>query len=412
MAVTVLSDVFDPTLLTDTVQSRMAQQNVFKDSLFIASGAAIVVPSFTGGKSTLGQTIDIPYFGGVGTFQENVADGAAAVPRAPAMTSEQATVTRDTLAFEITAWAQSSASDDPYEDATDSLMMSLSQQMDKRCVDAAAAAGALTSTTTGALNYNKVIDGKARFRDDKRDIVAMIIHSETERDLLKEADADGRPLLIPSQNDGGFSTFAGIPVGVSNRVPVTGSSMGAVTSTGATPPVVTLAGTPSDAWDLHIDIVTGGLSDGTATFQFSTDDGTTVGGVHVVPSGGGAFILDESPQAATAANSRADSLVGINGSTGITATFANGTYSADNIYRAEANMTLTSLIVQRGAVAWWFNQALLRFLTDEDILSHTDIAAMHLYGVAKRYRRRVGGERTGVLSLVHGSGTYNGTLDD
>ncbi len=414
MARSTVNDYFNPDLLSDTIASKLAQKNALHMSALASTGAAIVRPNFTGGRGQLGQTIDIPYFGGVGTFQRNIADGTAATPRAPQGTSEQATVIRDTLAYEMTAWAQSSASADPYSDAADSVMQSLSRVVDDNIVDAASAAGMLvTPTTTDALNYDGVVDGQSKFRDNgRRDIVAMVIHSEAERDLRKEADSEGRPLLVSAQSADDFDRIAGVPVTVSNNVPKTGSLMGAVTSDGTTPPVVTLAGEPEDSWDLKIECVVGGLSNGTATFRFSTDDGTTWSAPHVIPSGGGAFVLDESPQAATPANAQPDSLVGNNGSTGITATFANGTYNADNVYRAEANMVLTSMLVQRGAIAFWFNQALLRMLTDTDILTHSDIAAMHLYSASKRYRRRVGGTQTGVVGIVHGCNKYNGTLDD
>lgn len=412
MARTTIDETFNPVLLSDTIASKIAQKNALHMSALTATGAAIVRPNFTGGRGQLGHFIDVPYFGGVGTFERNVSDGAAATPRAPEMTSEQAEVIRDTLSFEMTAWAQSSASADPYEDAANSVIAQLSRVMDNNIVDAASAAGMLTSTTSGALDYDKVIDGQSKFRDDGRnDIVAMIIHSEAERDLRKESDSTGRPLLVTSQNDDDFLRFAGVPVVVSNRVPVTGSTMGTVTEAGTSPPDLTLAGTPEDAWDLVVECVVGGSSDGTATFRFSTDGGDTFGATHIIPSGGGAFVLDESPQAATAANAQPDSLVGNNGSTGITATFTNGTYNADNVYTAQADMTLTSLLVQRGAIAFWFNAALLQMLTDTDILRHTDIAAMHLYSASLRYRRRVGGTRTGVVGIVHGSSRYDGTLE-
>ncbi len=410
MSRSVVEDGFNPQIFTETMQSRLAQKNALNASMLVATGAAVVRPTLNAGSSNLGQLIDLPYFGGVGLFQENVADGVAAVPRRPKMTSEQAVVTRDTLSFEMTRWHQAAASADPYANAVDSVMQALSKQVDKRLVDAANAAGVLTAVNTGAtITYDMVVDAKARFRDEQEDIVAMVVHSEAMRDMLLLKDADGRPLLVPSQNEGEFDRFVGIPVGVSNQVPVTGSVMGAVVPTGGGP-TVTLAGVPSDAWDLKFEILTTGALDA-ATFRWSTDDGSTWSEPFVVTTA--AVVLDESPQAAVEANRAPDSLVGINGATGITATFAAGTYTAGtHFYRSEANMTVSSLILKRGALAWWFNQSLLGLQTDKDILVDSDIAAMHLYAVSKRFRRRMGGTQTGVISITHDVSAYDGIVDN
>ncbi len=85
---------------------------------------------------------------------------------------------------------------------------------------------------------------------------------------------------------------------------------------------------------------------------------------------------------------------------------------SDNVYRAEANLAVSSLLLKRGSIAWWWNREAMRMLTDQDILRDTDLAAMHLYGVAHRYRRRPGGTMTGVISIKHAVAQYDGTLDN
>lgn len=81
-----------------------------------------------------------------------------------------------------------------------------------------------------------------------------------------------------------------------------------VTSTGTTPPAVTLTGAPIDFYDVRVDIILGGAR-GTATFQYSLNGGTSYNGVDIL----------------TAAT------YDIPG-TGITLNFATGTYNADNLY--------------------------------------------------------------------------------
>ena len=96
-----------------------------------------------------------------------------------------------------------------------------------------------------------------------------------------------------------------------------------------------------------------------------------------------------------------DSLVGVNGATGITATFSAGTYNADNQYTASSSNKFASLLLKRNALAFWYNRDALRLQTDRDILADTDIGAHHLYYAAHLYRRHRGGTTPGVCKLVH-----------
>lgn len=83
-----------------------------------------------------------------------------------------------------------------------------------------------------------------------------------------------------------------------------------VTSSGTTPPTVTLTGVPNDDYEFVIDIDTGG-SRGTATFTWSSDGGATT----------------------SSAVLTAETVV--LGSTGITVGFSVGTYATDNQYTSD-----------------------------------------------------------------------------
>lgn len=83
----------------------------------------------------------------------------------------------------------------------------------------------------------------------------------------------------------------------------------AVTSAGTTPPVVTIAGSAADYFDLRIEITTAGTL-GTSRFRYSLDGGITYSQIR-----------------ATAASH-------LMAGTGITITFPAGTYAADNVYTA------------------------------------------------------------------------------
>jgi hypothetical protein len=158
---------------------------------------------------------------------------------------------------------------------------------------------------------------------------------------------------------------------------------------------ITLTGTPLGPFNLKIVTVTTGTQT-TGTFKFSTDGGQTYSA--------------NLTRAATVVltDTAKDSTVGVNGATGITAAFASGTYTADESYTSTANFKTTSLIVQKGALAFWYNRAAMALQTDKDILKDNDVAAMHMYRVAHMYRRRVGGSLPGVVAITHNVRNYIG----
>jgi hypothetical protein len=61
--------------------------------------------------------------------------------------------------------------------------------------------------------------------------------------------------------------------------------------------------------------------------------------------------------------------------------------------------TYDSLIVKRSALAFWYQEA-PRVLTDQDVLADTDVAAIHLYWAAHRYKRTPGFTLPGVVQIV------------
>ena len=89
------------------------------------------------------------------------------------------------------------------------------------------------------------------------------------------------------------------------------------------------------------------------------------------------------------------------GDTGLTAQFAQAPYAADNVFTAEALVRQTTLMLKRGSLAYWYNRAALTLQTDRDILADADVAAMHLYHVAHRYRRMPARRKPGVVAIRH-----------
>ena len=166
--------------------------------------------------------------------------------------------------------------------------------------------------------------------------------------------------------------------------------MGSVTSSGTTPPVATLAGTPLGPWRLAIDCT---LSHASATtIKFSTDGGNTWSA---------AIAAADDAVAVPLIDTAADSLVGVNGRTGITVAFASGTFNADNAWTANAVIKSTSLLLKKRALTFYYSSGNLSLLQDRNILKHAEFAAMHLYSVAHRYKRVATGTKPGVCPIIH-----------
>jgi hypothetical protein len=393
MAKTTKANVVIPELWDEALQGVFAQASAFGGANLSKIGAAVARGDFPGGNGDIGDTIKVPYFGVIGDFAAISTDGDAITPSALSHSSESATVAHAGLAIEVSRWARSSAGADIYQEGARQLMISAERFMDRKLIDAAVATTLVkdvySATSPRTLDYDLMVDGKLKFKDEQEDVVGLMVHSKVLGDLLKLKDGAGRPMLTPSMNDGDFARFLGLPVAVSDHLrPASGSAMSAVTSSGTSPPTITLSGTPLGQFDLVIDCVVGGAL-ATWTLRFSTDGGNTWSATMA------------SAASVPLTDTATDSLVGVNGATGITAAIAAGTANADNQYTASSVNKYTSLLVKRNALAFWYNRDALKLQTDRDILADTDIGAHHLYYAAHMYRRHRGGTTPGVCKLVH-----------
>jgi hypothetical protein len=388
---------FDVQVFTDIVQGEFAGKDALVGNSPLASSGAIMVSGEmpVGGPGWVGTDIRVPYFGSLGEFSD-VNEDVASVPQTLSTTNETATIGHSALSFEVTTWAQNSSvpGGDPYKECARQIVRAAARKMDSLCITAAATTPLVndlySATTPVVMDWDAVVDSCAKWGDENIDAVGMVVHSRVEAGLRKLRDDNGRPLLLDSMATGSrVRTFQGIPLIVSDRVPLTSSTMTAVTSTGTSPPVATITGTPTGPWNLQIDCNLGGAH-ATATVRFSTDGGNTWSATLTTLGVGVALPLIDTAK---------DSLVGNNGTTGLSVAFAAGTFNADNLYVSNAILKATSLIFQPGAMAFWFNRSLMSLQTDKDILKDNDVAAMHMYRVAHLYRRRRGGTKPGVVAV-------------
>lgn len=395
MAVTQSTDIFVPEILTETVRGKLRGKNALMGSVLVSSGAITVSGTMSeSGKSAIGRTIRFPYFGRIGHF-ETLTESQSPTPKKINEAYEDATVGRSSIAFEVSRWSRGASAvrgdRDPYDESSDQVLEEVQYEIDRLMLAAGSGSPLLanhySATVPSYMNYSQMVTDKAvKLGDEQGDgIVAMGVHSLVLADMANEKDSTGRPLLtLPV--DGSVIRIAGVPVVQSDRMPLTGSTMGTVTSTGTNPPGVTLSGTPTGPWNLVVDIVGAGAV-GTATFRFSTDGGSTWSATLTTAA------------SVELTDTATDSLVGVNGETGITCAFTTGTHAADTVYSSTANLCVESQIWMRDSGGFWYNEQAMGLKTDEDILEDTDIAAMHMYRAAHVYRRRRGGSRPGVLRI-------------
>lgn len=137
---------------------------------------------------------------------------------------------------------------------------------------------------------------------------------ESARQLADQQGATGRfpQTEVFSYLNRGIAEFWDILIATKGwpYVGLTYFVFGTVSATGTTPPTVTVSGNPNDSYTLLIEILVGGTL-GVATFQWSINSGAT-------------WISGTTAASVTLGN------------TGITASFAAGTYNADNAYQAVA----------------------------------------------------------------------------
>lgn len=402
MTITVATDVISPIALTDAVQGRFSQRNALMGSALTQSGAIVVEPTFPGqGPEVIGQTVQMPFFGRMPKFVLN-ADGSSITPSKLGMTSETATVVRYSEAFQGSRWARSSPVGDPYAEAARQMELRAQQCMEDQIIASAATSPLsvdISALATDVLTYDVLVWALAEaLGEDYTAGAAIVAHPLTLAGLATQRDAAGN-LQLTNAAEGGVPRLFGIPLIGSARTPKTSSAMGSVTEAGTTPPDMTITGTPLDAFKkLVVECQVGGAHE-TATIRFSTDGGVTWSADLTTAAQDVALALTDTAT---------DSLVGVDGATGLSVAFGAGTFNADNSWYAYTNFVTETQVYLPGAGAFWYNRNALMLETDKDILDDTTISAMHLYGVAHTYRRRAEGHTPGVVRIKHKVRGYRG----
>jgi hypothetical protein len=389
MAVSTKAQWIIPEILTTAVRGAFAGKNAFIDSAAVAAGLVVVNDTFdVSDSSRIGDQISVPYFGQLGEFDDRT-DGTPATPKALAGTNEKATIVMATLGVEITRWANNNGGTPgvtPEQEAAEQIRKAARRKMDRAVITAACASGALvkdvySATVPRKLDADLIVDAGVLWGDENEDSAVLLCHSKAVNDLDKLKDAQGRPL-------GRDLAAAGRKIVTSDVMPLTGSTMSAITAAGTTPPTVTVSGTPTGPWNLKI-ICTKLGARGTSEIKFSTDGGQNYSAAIVTAAS--IPLIDTS----------VDAITGNNGTTGLTIAMADTAAAVDNVWTATATLKATSLLVRPGSLAFWFNRLALEFLPDSDPSNDSKLGWMHLYYCAHKYRRHPQGTKSGVIKLVH-----------
>lgn len=178
-----------------------------------------------------GDTIRVPYFDFVGEL-DDVTEGNGLLPQKITETSETATVTHSGKAGEITNWAQLTAQfSDPYAELGRQFSEAWIRRIDKGLIDKAVTTTLVNDLSSnagaaGLISLDAIFDSAQLWKDEQpegNDGTLIVMHSKVYGDARKLKTSMGTPLFTDPTVDFPLPRMAGIPVKVSDRMPVSGS---------------------------------------------------------------------------------------------------------------------------------------------------------------------------------------------
>ncbi len=365
-----------PQVLIEAVRSGMQGMR-----LFGRLGIVMINSSLPTSDRYAGETVTVPYLAHLGAWAE-YAENAEIDITSMTDASETASVARAGKAFTVTDMARILRGyAQPMEAGREMIQEGLATYVESKTIAAIVARGVSTpaivydvhsASTPRYLDRDVYVAIRSRFGDETKGIVGTVAHSQVVNRMLTLKNADGEPLhrLLEQDDENGVYTFEGMGrFYASDLMPVDYT----VVSTGTTPPVLTLTGSPKGMYDqIRVECTTLGAF-ATAQIRISTDGGTTwVASGLVVPSNG---IVD-----------RSDDL-------GLVFTFASGTFAVNNIYTTRGKATVA--LCKRGAGVFWHNN-FGSVESQRDVRRKNEVVAADLLGVCHIYKKLNGGTRPGV----------------
>lgn len=214
---------FIPEILEEAVPGAFAGRKAL-----LGSGAAIVKPGLPMGSRPGGNKVVVPYLDTIGELEDLVHENDALSSSELTMSSEEAEVQHSGKKFSIGEYAQMVAEyADPYGAAATQIADAVMRRADKALIDVATASGlpsemvknVWSSGTPRSLDYDLMVDAKMAWGDEQDDLALIVMHSKVLGDLYKIKETTGKPILTGMEG-GDIVRFAGVPVKVSDRMPV------------------------------------------------------------------------------------------------------------------------------------------------------------------------------------------------
>jgi hypothetical protein len=294
------------------------------------------------------------------------------------------------MAFELSRWKQFAELGDPYQRAAEKITEAAGRCWDSSLLAEAISAGlpagfeldVYNSGSPAYVTWQRLLQLRAVFGDEFDALAALVMHSKVHLDLYGQVDSQNRPVLVQPQSDARVGSIAGLPAPtVTDRAPM---KFPTITATGTTPPTVAVNGFSTLALGgVRIEITTGGTR-GTAVFRYSLDGGNTwVSNVATAAS------VDLLVKRTNDPDDPGDP-------SGLTATFATGTYATDNVYVGTPKYGTLAML--KGALLLYYNGTpsieQLR-VPRRDVTEYS----VNTYFAPHRYSRVAGGTRPGVAIL-------------
>lgn len=223
MAITQVSDNFNPELLTAPLITQFAGMSIFD-----GAGAAAYDTTLNGAIRKGGTVVTVPYFNAM-TGAEDVSEGNPLTPETLDGGNETATVIHSGKAVDITYWAQLAAAPgmDPYKEAARQIAELMKRRFQKKLLTAATAAlpaGNVIAATGAAFTFDNAIDLQSVFGDEQDDMAMFIMHSKVWSACRKLKDTAGAYLAIEKLGDATPRSMCGLPVVISDLATVIAGS--------------------------------------------------------------------------------------------------------------------------------------------------------------------------------------------
>lgn len=365
-----------PQVLLDAIREGLQGMRVLGSTGIVAINGSL--PADRGAS----ETVTVPYVSHLGAWAEYSENAQIDVTQMQD-SNETSAVARAGKAFTITDMARILRGyAQPMEAGRAMMQEGLATYVETKVIAAMVALGTArpaivvdvhSATTPRYYDRDLHVAVRSRFGDELRGVAGTVMHSQSINRMLTAKDSDGQALyrLLEQDDDNGVYTFEGLGrFYASDLCPVTYT----VVSTGTTPPVLTLTGSPKGMYDqIRVECTTLGAF-ATAQIRISTDGGTTwVASGVVVPASG---IVD-----------RSDDL-------GLTFTFASGTFATNNVYTSRGKAT--SFTCKKGAAVFWHNNFGGGPEEQRDVLRKNSIVAADVLAVTHVYKKMSGGTRPGI----------------